>query len=336
MSNSRDHGTESFSPFAISVLRAADRRLRFCDRGDTMTRYAACRAAMCALTQVDTFYVGHYIGPTTLSIPYCVDHKQFLSADVQQFGPNGLSAYIRSTGQIYRFSQDGGRRARMGWSTDDRPVLDVLVVPLRHPDTGEVTGMMAVENCAADTFDDEATRAMQWLGKALVWEMAQDRSFADDLGLYELYPELDSTQPRDQAELLRTVSAELERMRLALHAVELPTDPELDEQRRALDAARQAGERLHLRLADAVQTVHVEDTTPKDSTAGLTTRELEIAMLIAVDGLTNRQLAKRLVISEKTVKVHVGNVLRKLDISQRSAIPYVIGEMHPAANLKEP
>lgn len=335
MTGAGDNSTDGFSPFAISVLRAADRRLRFCERGDVMTRYAACRAALCALTQVDTFYVGHYIGPTTLSIPYCVDHTQFLSADVQQFGPNGLSEYIRSTGEIYRYAQDDGRRARLGWS-NDRPALDVLVVPLRHPESGEITGMMAIENFRADTFDDEIARAMQWLGRALVWEMAQDRSFADDLGLYELYPELDSTQPRDEAELLRTITAELEHLRLALHAVELPDDEELAEQRRALDAARSAGERLHLRLVDALQTVRVDQTTTKDGAAGLTTRELEIAMLIAVDGLTNRQLASRLFISEKTVKVHVGNVLRKLGIGQRSAIAYVLGEIHPPARLKEP
>ncbi|GAB3488693.1 helix-turn-helix transcriptional regulator [Flexivirga lutea] len=336
MTESREHPAESFSPFATSVLRAADRRLRFCDRGDMMTRYAACRAAMCALTELDTFYVGHYIGPTTLSIPYCVDNKQFLSADVQQFGPNGLSEYIRSTGRVYRYRQDDGRRARMGWSDDYGPVLDVLVVPLRQHDTGEVIGLMAIEHSVPDTFDDETVRAMTWLGKALVWEMSQDRSFADDLGLYELYPELDSNQPRDHTEMLRTMTAELERMRLALHAIRLPDDDGLAEQRRSLDEARIAGERLHLRLAEALQTARVEQATPQDITAGLTTRELEIAMLIAVDGLSNRQLADRLYISEKTVKVHVGNVLRKLGISQRSAIPYVIGEIHPAARLKEP
>lgn len=335
MTDPRARSADNFSPFAVKVLRAADRRLRFCDRGDMMTRYAACRAAMCALTAVDTFYVGHYIGPTTLSIPYCVDNKQFLSADVQQFGPNGLSEYIRSTGQPYRYQQDDGRRARMGWASG-RPILDVLVVPLRRPESGEIIGMMCVENSAPNTFDDETARAMEWLGRALVWEMTQDRSFADDLGLYELYPELDSTQPRDEAEMLRTLTGELERMRLALHAVELPDTSELAEQRRALDEARASGERLHLRLADALQTVRIEQTTPQDITAGLTTRELEIAMLIAVDGLSNRQLAARLFISEKTVKVHVGNVLRKLGISQRSAIPYVIGSIHPAVALKEP
>jgi len=330
-----DKPADSFTPFAISVLRAADRRLRSSDRGDMMTRYAACRAAMCALTRVDTFYVGHYIGPTTLSIPYCVDNKGFLSADVQQFGPNGLSAYVRTTGRLYRYAQDGGRRARMGWNTTGSPILDVLVVPLRHPDTEEILGMMCIESTVANTYDDEIVRALQWLSRALVWEITQDRSFADDLGLYELYPELDSTRPRDETDLLRTLTSELERLRLALHAISLPGDPQLAEVTRLLEDAKESGERLHLRLADALATARADDPAAQDNTAGLTTRELEIATLIAVDGLTNRQLASRLFISEKTVKVHVGNVLRKLGISQRSAIPYVIGAIHPSATVDQ-
>jgi DNA-binding CsgD family transcriptional regulator len=48
----------------------------------------------------------------------------------------------------------------------------------------------------------------------------------------------------------------------------------------------------------------------------LTPRELEILMLLA-DGARTRQISERLVISEKTVKTHVQNILRKLDVSSR-------------------
>jgi LuxR family transcriptional regulator, regulator of acetate metabolism len=49
----------------------------------------------------------------------------------------------------------------------------------------------------------------------------------------------------------------------------------------------------------------------------LTRRELEIAQLMA-DGLTNPEIARRLVISEGTVKTHVSNLLRKLHASNRA------------------
>lgn len=327
---------DAFTPFTVTVLRIADRRLRTCSRGDMITRYAACRSALAALNQVDTFYVGHYLGPTTLSIPYCVDNKQFLSADVQQFGPHGMSQFIRGTGQVYRFEQDGGRKIRLGWDTGDHEVRDAVVIPLVRPENAEVIGMMCVESTSADTYDEEFVRAMQWLGRALVWEMTQDRKFADDLELYELYPELNSRRPRNDAERLRALATDLEAMRMSLHQIELPDLPANEDSRRLLDEARNAGERLHLLMVDsyllALEPMDGDGRSDADPAAALTARELEVAMLVAEEGLTNRQLARRLAISEKTVKVHVGNVLRKLGIAQRSAIPFVIHEFGGSAD----
>jgi ATP/maltotriose-dependent transcriptional regulator MalT len=51
--------------------------------------------------------------------------------------------------------------------------------------------------------------------------------------------------------------------------------------------------------------------------AGLTARELEVLGLLA-DGLSNRAIAKRLVISEKTAGRHVANVYLKLGVHSRT------------------
>ncbi len=48
----------------------------------------------------------------------------------------------------------------------------------------------------------------------------------------------------------------------------------------------------------------------------LTKREYEVLTLIA-EGLNNREIAERLFISEKTVKNHVSNIFRKLDVNDR-------------------
>ncbi|MDW7672299.1 MAG: response regulator transcription factor [Bacillota bacterium] len=49
----------------------------------------------------------------------------------------------------------------------------------------------------------------------------------------------------------------------------------------------------------------------------LTKREYEILTLVA-DGLNNREIAKTLYISEKTVKNHVSNILKKIKVNDRT------------------
>lgn len=79
-----------------------------------------------------------------------------------------------------------------------------------------------------------------------------------------------------------------------------------------------AGERAALGADQPVAVVHVqgEGATRSDHDP-LTEREHEILQLI-VDGRTNKEIAQALYISEKTVKNHVTNILRKLDLSDRT------------------
>ncbi len=60
--------------------------------------------------------------------------------------------------------------------------------------------------------------------------------------------------------------------------------------------------------------------------AGLTRRELEVVRLVAV-GRTNREIAEGLVLSPRTVDMHVRNVLRKLDCRSRAAAAHRAGEL---------
>jgi len=96
--------------------------------------------------------------------------------------------------------------------------------------------------------------------------------------------------------------------------------------------ARQIGERafkhaydtgLHLRSAEAISLALRESVpamaTPEQEVEHLTKRELEIGDLVG-QGLTNREIATRLVISVRTAEAHINHILTKLGLSNRTQL----------------
>jgi len=53
--------------------------------------------------------------------------------------------------------------------------------------------------------------------------------------------------------------------------------------------------------------------------APLTTRERQIVLVLS-EGLTNREIGRRLRLAEGTVKVHLHHIYRKLGIANRTAL----------------
>ena len=84
-----------------------------------------------------------------------------------------------------------------------------------------------------------------------------------------------------------------------------------------LTAARNVFESLGA-VPDLARTEALLMTKQAEAAGGLTSRELEVLRLIAA-GLTNRAIAEKLHISEKTVARHVSNIFIKLDLPSRSA-----------------
>jgi non-specific serine/threonine protein kinase len=119
----------------------------------------------------------------------------------------------------------------------------------------------------------------------------------------------------------------------ALHAVRRDVGPDAAEQAFAEGRGLRPDE-----AADLARTALDEpDPAPPPATpaaprraavrpGGLTRREAQVADLIAA-GRTNRQIARALTISEKTVEVHVHNVIAKLGAQSRTEVAaWVVAE----------
>lgn len=71
-------------------------------------------------------------------------------------------------------------------------------------------------------------------------------------------------------------------------------------------------------LSDSIKDLLLEKRPSEDPMKLLTDREMDVLRLIAT-GLSNKQIAAQLFISEETVKVHIRNLLRKLNVHSRVA-----------------
>jgi len=77
------------------------------------------------------------------------------------------------------------------------------------------------------------------------------------------------------------------------------------------EAIEALARRARLTLSPAAAPAREEDPS------GLTTREAEVLRLLA-EGLTNREIAERLFITQKTVSAHLAHIFGKLDVHTRT------------------
>jgi DNA-binding NarL/FixJ family response regulator len=90
-------------------------------------------------------------------------------------------------------------------------------------------------------------------------------------------------------------------------------DAEPDELHRGIQAAARGESPLASKAAHAL----ISARTERKSSSILTDREREVLILVA-QGLANKQIARRLGISEKTVKAHLTNVFQRIGVADRT------------------
>ncbi len=166
--------------------------------------------------------------------------------------------------------------------------------------------------------------------------VAQAAALAPDVVLMDLQmPEMDGvTATREllaadgRAQVLILTSfSDAERIVGALDAGAVGymlKDAEPDDLIEAVRSVARGDSPLHPRVARQLLTARGRPPAG----AGLTAREREVLELVR-DGLANKQIARRLGISERTVKAHLTSVFSAIGVSDRTAAA-LWAERHPA------
>ncbi len=120
--------------------------------------------------------------------------------------------------------------------------------------------------------------------------------------------------------LILTVHNELEYL---MNAVDIGVDgyimkdSESSELKKAIRAVRDGENYIQSSLIPALNNQLLNRDVDRDKVASLTKRELEVLIQVA-NGMFNKEIATNLNISERTVKNHISNIFKKIEVSDRT------------------
>ncbi|MEO3813499.1 LuxR C-terminal-related transcriptional regulator [Sphaerisporangium sp. B11E5] len=313
-----------FSPETAAALSQADRGIRS-RMGNHHALFDYWRFAMSTLCTVNAFYVGFYREGRKIVYPYTFDDtlhtEKYIWPEVFPYGPKGQAAWILQHRRPYVYSFDNGLLLRHGVAFGDekRMSADAVTIPVYEtPEAGSsVIGLASIQAYKPHTYTDEHVRAFEWTARSVATVLSRERE--DALNRAELAtPDPASESERlSVADVVQDVSDRLRALHRDICRVEeaLPGDrPDLAA---LVTSLRHRCEQTQTETMDIIARPSVHAETLLKS---LSSKEREIALLIAHGGMTNREIAAQVFVTESTIKGHVSRILRKLGVEQRSGI----------------
>lgn len=190
----------------------------------------------------------------------------------------GLRTYLELEDDIEIVGEAVNGRDALGRARTLRP--DVILMDLLMPEMDGITAIRALREAERDDRREPKARVLVLT------------SFADDQQIIQ------AIRAGADGYLLKDVSA--------------------DDLTKAIRAVAKGQVQLH---PDVARKLMSQMASPAPAATepdpGLTEREMEVLQQIA-KGLSNKEIAQQLVVSERTVKGHVSNILSKLNLADRT------------------
>ncbi|MFB9249015.1 LuxR C-terminal-related transcriptional regulator [Sphaerisporangium melleum] len=313
-----------FSPEVAAALSLADRGIRM-RMGDHHALFDYWRFAMSTICAVDAFYVGFYREGRRIVYPYTYDDavpvERYVPPEVFGYGPKGQAAWILEHERPYVYASDNGLLLHHGVSFGDeqRPSADAITIPIFAVRDGgrEVIGLASIQSYKSRTYTAEHVRAFEWTARSVATVLARERE--DELNREELAVagQGQETERASVVEVVQDVSEILAGLHARICAVEEAVPIGEPELARLVRELRHECERGQTETMDIIARPSIRAENLLNS---LSAKEREIALLIARGGLSNKEIAARIFVTESTIKGHVSRILRKLGVEQRSGI----------------
>ncbi len=169
----------------------------------------------------------------------------------------------------------------------------------------------------AENGREAVVKALQWRPDLILMDISMP-----DLGGLEAATRILKANPRTKILFLTMYEEEevITRCLRAGAAGYVLKDAPLPDLLRAIEIVRDGGQYLSSRALKKVVKEHIKGSKPvATGYERLSDREREVLKLLA-DGLALKDIASRLVLSVKTVDAHKTNMMRKLDLHDRSEV----------------
>lgn len=301
-----------FSPATLEVLTTVGDRLHRVGPGSQFEMFSIMRVATENLARVDAFYIALYRSPGRIDLPYICHRGRYVGTDQLLYSDGSLARWVQDHLAPYEYRHDNGHLVRRGLPIDGdgAPTLDAVAVPLLGAD--DLMGFVCLQSEAPDCFGSEFVHAVEYLARMLYRQLRHTDETEADLALLERYPQID---PHRVIGVEPAVEVEARMSRLRRLAGDI-------------NGAAQRGDLAHVTRLSSRLTALCEryeselvlalssgaDAHP--SWGALTDRQRQVAELVQ-RGMTNEQVAQELVLSVGTVKSHVSEILRRLQLSSR-------------------